>query len=161
MKKIAKLSLAGLAAAAIIGTSIISVPHTSAAVVEPVVKTVSVNGEPVITPHTTDPVIKNESFSGTSTTKQFNIPAGYGHVKLSFVNTGTKQFTFTVNQGSASGTQKMYGVVPADGQEYTFFSNKTQPWSTGWFYVNLSSAQGMSGKLGVRLGTDWQELKDL
>lgn len=153
------MSVAGLAAAAIIGTSIISVPHISAAVVEPVINTVSINGETVITPHTTDPVIKNESFAGTSTTKQFNIPAGYGHVKISVVNTGTKQLTFTVNQGSASGTQKMYEVVPADGQEHVFFSDKA--WSTGWFYVNLSSAQGMSGKLGVRLGTDLQELKDL
>ncbi|MFB5761923.1 hypothetical protein [Paenibacillus medicaginis] len=53
----------------------------------------------------------------------------------------------------------MSGTVPADGKEHTYYSDKA--WSTGWFYVNVSSAQGMSGKLGVRVGTDLNELKNL
>lgn len=53
----------------------------------------------------------------------------------------------------------MSGTVPADGREYTFFSDK--PWSTGLSYVSISSAQGMSGKLRVDLGTDLYELKSM
>lgn len=154
MKSIAKMAMTTL-----VSTAFITVPQASAAVVEPVITTVSVNGEAVFTPATTDPVIKNEALAGTATTKQFDIDPGFGYVKVTFVNTGAKQFTFTVNQGSTSGTQKMDGTVPADGKEHSFFSSSS--WSTGRFYVNISSAQGMSGKLGVRVGTNLKELKDL
>lgn len=154
MKSIAKVAMTALVA-----TAIITVPQALATVVKPVKTTISVHDESVISSSATDPVIKNEALAGTATTKQFNIPPGFGYVKVSFVNTGTKQFTFTINQGSLSGTQKMSGTVPADGKEHTFFSDKA--WSTGWFYVNVSSAQGMSGKLGVRVGTDLNELKNL
>lgn len=99
----------------------------------------------------TSTVMSNEDLAGTSTTKQFNIPAGYGYVQVTFRNTGSKQFTFTINQGSAAGAMQMSGTVPADGEEYEFSNDKA--WSTGEFYISTSSAQGMSGTLDVHLGT--------
>ncbi|MFE6078824.1 hypothetical protein ACFVQB_30695 [Paenibacillus sp. NPDC057886] len=137
-----KMAMAVLAATAIITT---------------VITTASMNNETVVTTSFTLSVINNEDIAGTATTKQFNIPEGFEYVKVSFKNTGSKPFTFTINQGSITGTAKMSYSVPADGKEHTYWSD--QAWSTGWFYVSMSSAQGMSGRLSVRLGTDLNELK--
>ncbi|WP_405155242.1 hypothetical protein [Paenibacillus sp. FSL K6-0108] len=141
-----KMAMAVLAATAIITT---------------VITTVSMNNKSVVTTSTTSTlsVINNEDFTGTATTKQFNIPEGFEYVKVSFKNTGSKQFTFTINQESTAGTAKMSYTVPADGKEHTYWSD--QAWSTGWFYVSMSSAQGMSGSLSVHLGTDLNKLKSL
>lgn len=134
-----KIAMAVLAATAIITT---------------VITTASMNNKSVVTTSTpsTLSVINNEDFAGTATTKQFNIPEGFEYVKVSFKNTGSKAFTFTINQESTAGTAKMSYTVPADGKEHTYWSD--QAWSTGLFYVSMSSAQGMSGKLSVCLGTD-------
>lgn len=139
-----KMAMALLAATAIITT---------------VITTASMNNETVVTTSTTLSVINNEDLAGTATTKQFNIPVGFEYVKVSFKNTGSKAFMFTINQGSTAGTAKMSYTVPADGKEHTYWSD--QAWSTGWFYVSMSSAQGMSGRLSVRLGSDLNELKSL
>ncbi|MEK4053769.1 hypothetical protein MHB84_08965 [Paenibacillus sp. FSL F4-0087] len=147
MKHITKIAMAVLAATAIITTVII---------------TESMNNKSVVTtstPSTTLSVINNEDFAGTATTKQFNIPEGFEYVKVSFKNTGSKAFTFTINQESTAGTAKMSYTVPADGKEHTYWSD--QAWSTGLLYVSMSSAQGMSGRLSVRLGTDLNKLKSL
>ena len=146
MKHITKIAMAVLAATAIITT---------------VITTASMNNKSVVTTSTTSTlsVINNEDFAGTATTKQFNIPEGFEYVKVSFKNTGSKAFTFTINQESTAGTAKMSYTVPADGKEHTYWSD--QAWSTGLFYVSMSSAQGMSGRLSVRLGTDLNKLKSL
>ncbi|WP_145146436.1 hypothetical protein [Paenibacillus xylanexedens] len=107
--------------------------------------------EPSDTPLTTLTVINNEDFAGTTNMHRFNIPAGFSYVKVSFKNTGSKHFTFTINKGSTSGTAITSGSVPADGKEHTYYSDKSL--STGWYYVSTSSAQGMSGILDVSLGT--------
>ncbi|WP_413375336.1 phospholipase domain-containing protein [Paenibacillus taichungensis] len=138
------MAMAALAATAIITTAI---------------TTVSMNNETAVTTSSTLSVINNEDLAGTATTKQFNIPVGFEYVKVSFKNTGSKAFTFTINQDSTAGTAKMSYTVPADGKEHTYWSD--QAWSTGWFYVSVSSAQGMSGRLSVRLGTDLNKLKSL
>ncbi|XOI97784.1 hypothetical protein ACMX2M_17965 [Paenibacillus polymyxa] len=106
--------------------------------------------EPRSTPATTLTVINNEDFAGTTNTHRFDIPAGFSYVKVSFKNTGSKHFTFTINKGSTSGTEITSGSVPADGKEHTYFIDKAL--STGWYYVSTSSAQGMSGALDVSLG---------
>ncbi|SHN84899.1 hypothetical protein SAMN04487896_5715 [Paenibacillus sp. ov031] len=129
------------------------------AIITTVITTASMNNETVVTTSTASSVINNEDLAGTATTKQFNIPVGFEYVKVSFKNTGSKVFTFTINQGSTDGTAKMSYTVPADGKEHTYWSD--QAWSTGWFYVSMSSAQGMSGKLSVCLGTDLNKLKSL
>lgn len=141
-----KIAMAVLAATAIITT---------------VITTASMNNKSVVTTSipSTLSVINNEDFAGTATTKQFNIPEGFEYVKVSFKNTGSKAFTFTINQESTAGTAKMSYTVPADGKEHTYWSD--QAWSTGLFYVSMSSAQGMSGRLSVRLGTDLNKLKSL
>lgn len=102
------------------------------------------------TPATTLTVINNEDFAGTTNTHRFDIPAGFSYVKVSFKNTGSKHFTFTINEGSTSGTAIKSGIVSADGEEHTYFIDKAL--STGWYYVSTSSAQGMSGALDVSLG---------
>ncbi|MBY0115079.1 hypothetical protein MHB43_06970 [Paenibacillus sp. FSL H8-0317] len=104
------------------------------------------------TPLTTLTVINNEDFAGTTNTHWFDIPTGFSYVKVSFKNTGSKHFTFTINEGSTSGTAITSGSVPADGKEHTYYSDKAL--STGSYYVSTSSAQGMSGILDVSLGTD-------
>lgn len=104
------------------------------------------------TPLTTFTVINNEKFAGTTSTHWFDIRAGFSYVKVSFKNTGSKHFTFTINEGSTSGTAITSGSVPADGKEHTYYSDKAL--STGSYYVSTSSAQGMSGILDVSLGTD-------
>ena len=97
-------------------------------------------------------VINNEDLAGTSTTKQFKFPDGFDYVKVSFKNTGSQPITFTINQGSTTGAAKMSGTVSADGKEHTFYSEKA--WPTGEFYLNISSAHGMTGKLSLHLGND-------
>lgn len=142
-----KIAMAALAATAIITT---------------VITTASMNNKSVVvTTSTTSTlsVINNEDFAGTATTKQFNIPEGFEYVKVSFKNTGSKAFTFTINQESTAGTAKMSYTVPADRKEHTYWSD--QAWSRGLFYVSVSSAQGMSGRLSVLLGNDFNELKSL
>jgi len=104
-------------------------------------------------------VISNEDLAGTSTMKQFDMPDGYGYVKVKFKSTGSKPFTFTINLGSAAGTMKLSGTVLADGKEHTFFNDKV--WSTGDYFVNISSSQGMSGTLSIDLGADINKIKSL
>ncbi|MDQ0658045.1 hypothetical protein [Paenibacillus sp. W2I17] len=104
------------------------------------------------TPLTTFTVINNEDFAGTTNTHRFDIPTGFSYVKVIFKNTGSKHFTFTINEGSTSGTAITSGSVPADGKEHIYYSDKAL--STGSYYVSTSSAQGMSGILDVSLGTD-------
>lgn len=146
MRHITKIAMAVLAATAIITTVII---------------TASMNNKSVVTTSapSTLSVINNEDLAGTATTKQFNIPEGFEYVKVSFKNTGSKVFTFTINQDSTAGTAKMSYTVPADGKEHTYWSD--QAWSTGKFYLSVSSAQGMCGSLSVLLGNDLNELKSL
>ncbi|WP_408893532.1 hypothetical protein [Paenibacillus taichungensis] len=151
MKHITKISLAVLIS---IGVIILLYTYTTDSTKGP-----EIADESITTPLPTSTVINNEDLSGTSTAKQFSIPSGLDYVKVSFKNTGSKPFTFTINQGSTTGTAKMSGTVPADGKEHAFFSNKA--WPTGEFYVNTSSAQGMTGKLSVHLGNDINELNNL
>ncbi|CAM4458236.1 hypothetical protein [Paenibacillus xylanexedens] len=108
--------------------------------------------EPRSTPSTPLTVINKENFAGTTNTHRFDIRAGSSYMKVSFKNTGSKHFTFTINEGSTSGTAITSGSVPADGKEHTYYSDKAL--STGSYYVSTSSAQGMSGILDVSLGTD-------
>ncbi|MFC9712408.1 hypothetical protein ACFTRD_30240 [Paenibacillus sp. NPDC056933] len=144
MKHITKMAMAVLAATAIITT---------------VITTASMNNETVVNTSSTLSVLNNEDLAGTATTKQFNIPVGFEYVQVSFKNIGSKPFTFTINQESTTGTAKMSYTVPADGKEHTYWSD--QAWSTGLFYVSMSSAQGMSGRLSVHLATDLNKLKSL
>lgn len=97
-------------------------------------------------------VINNEDFVGTANMHRFDIAAGSALVKVSFTNTGSKHFTFTINEGSTSGAKILSGSIPADGKEHTYYSDKAL--STGGYYVNTSSAQGMSGILNVSLETN-------
>lgn len=94
-------------------------------------------------------ILKDEALAGTASTKLISVPAEFNKVKIDFRNSGSRPFTFTINQGTISGHAPMSGTVPADGEIHTFFSEK--PWSTGEYYLNVSSAQNMSGTVNVDL----------
>ncbi|MEC0372118.1 hypothetical protein [Paenibacillus chibensis] len=123
------------------------------------VQSVKSMGSNVIVPYSTTQVIMNDSISNTKYQNNYTINPGSGYVKVSIKNTGPNPITFTVNQGSPAGAEKMYYVVPADGKPYNYFTEET-PWSTGVFYITISSGQYMSGTVGVRLGTNLVELKN-
>ncbi|KQY94103.1 hypothetical protein ASD24_00620 [Paenibacillus sp. Root52] len=94
-------------------------------------------------------IIKNEALAGTSSIKLINIPAEFNYVKIDFINSGTKPFTFTINHGSNTGNAAMSGTIPADGKIHTFSNEKS--WSAGEYYLNVSSAQKMSAAVDVDL----------
>ncbi|MEY8746199.1 hypothetical protein [Paenibacillus tundrae] len=74
-------------------------------------------------------IIKNEDLAGTSSTKLINIPVEFNYVKIDFINSGTKPFTFTINHGSNAGHPAMSGTVLADGKKHTFSNEHS--WLTG------------------------------
>lgn len=123
------------------------------------VQSVNSTGSDVIVPYSTNPIIMNESISNTRYVNNFKIDSGWGYVKVSIKNTGPNPITFTVNQGSQTGPEKMYYTVPADGKPYNYYTTGS-PWSTGIFFITISSGQNMSGTVGVRLGTNLDELKN-
>ncbi|MCM3171673.1 hypothetical protein [Paenibacillus sp. MER 99-2] len=94
-------------------------------------------------------ILKGEALAGTSSTKLISVPTEFNQVKIDFINSGSKPFTFTINQGTISGHAPMSGTVPADGGIHTFSSEEA--WSTGEYYLNISSAQNMSGTVNVDL----------
>ncbi|WP_258297862.1 hypothetical protein [Paenibacillus peoriae] len=111
-------------------------------------------GDHVITPQATDGQIVDRPVAGFNDSADFDVKSGYGYVRLYLRNTGDTTITFTVNQGSASGAEKYSGTVKP-GKTFDDILNKNNAWSTGKFYVSLSSGSGsMSGKLGVRTSTN-------
>jgi hypothetical protein len=111
-------------------------------------------GDHVITPQATDGQIVDRPVAGFNDSADFDVKGGYGYVRLYLRNTGDTTITFTVNQGSASGAEEYSGTVKP-GKTFDEILNKSKVWSTGKFYVSLSSGSGsMSGKLGVRTSTN-------
>ncbi|MEK5318148.1 hypothetical protein NSS94_02540 [Paenibacillus sp. FSL L8-0644] len=111
-------------------------------------------GDHVITPQATDGQIVDRPVAGFNDSADFDIKGGYGYVRLYLRNTGDTTISFTVNQGSVSGAEKYSGTVKP-GKTFDEILNKSKAWSSGKFYVSLSSGSGsMSGKLGVRTSTN-------
>ncbi|KJD43025.1 hypothetical protein [Paenibacillus terrae] len=125
---------------------------TSTAVTQDAGKTTT--GDHVITPQATDGQIVDRPVAGFNDSADFDVKGGYGYVRLYLRNTGNTTITFTVNQGSASGAEKYSGTVKP-GKTFDEILNSSKAWSSGKFYVSLSSGSGsMSGKLGVRTSTN-------
>lgn len=111
-------------------------------------------GDGMKTPLSTDAQIVNRPVSGTDEEIVFNIKPHYGYVRFYLKNTGTTTIYVSINQGSASGTLKHSGSVQP-GEVFNEILNKNAAWSTGDFYVSLTSGSGpMNGLLGVRTSTD-------
>lgn len=138
--------------------TILGLPSVFAVFLAPV-KSVESSGSDVIVPYSTDPVIINESISNTTYVNNFTINPGWGYVKVTIKNTGPNPITFTVNQSSQTGPQKMFYTVPADKIPHSYYTQGA-PWSTGMFFITISSGQKMSGTVGVRLGTNLDDLKN-
>ncbi|MGW8957694.1 hypothetical protein [Paenibacillus sp. NPDC055715] len=116
--------------------------------------TTPTTGDHVITPQATDGQIVDRPVAGFNDSADFDIKGGYGYVRLYIRNTGNTTITFTVNQGSVSGAEKYSGTVKP-GKTFDKVLNSSRAWSSGKFYVSLSSGSGsMSGKLGVRTSTN-------
>lgn len=119
--------------------------------------TASTQGEGIITPMAVDNEIVNSQISGSSYTKNFNIQANYGWVKVWVQNTSKETLTVRVTQSTLSGTQKMsFSVAP--GATWTEYG--TKPWATGTHWVSISTKNGgnMSGLLSVKLANTKEEL---
>lgn len=160
MKNLKKIVATTLMAGTILGVPSAFANNETPASLAPVQSVeVSSTESDVIVPFATDPKIMNEVLSNTKYQNSFNITPGFGYVKVSIKNTGSNPITFTVNQGSPSGTEKMYYTVPADGQPHSYYTQGSA-WSTGFFYITISSGQNMSGTVGVRIGTNLDELKN-
>lgn len=109
-----------------------------------------------ITPYDTSNVIYNAQLKDGVKPK-FTIPKGYGWVKVWVQNTTNEEMTVRVTQGSLTGTEKMNFKVAANSQGYL---NGTAAWSTGDFYVAISTKNSvaLSGLLSVKLATTEGEL---
>ncbi|WP_342416976.1 hypothetical protein NST83_06150 [Paenibacillus sp. FSL R10-2782] len=168
IKKASLLSVLSLAvaipltASAAATTEVTPATTDSAAVSQSANETTDVNtpkeGDHVITPQATDLRIDNAKLEGTEMSKSFSIPAGYGYVKVWVNNTGDQPIKITVTQGSGSGTVKLSGTADAHNQWSSPVNSNA--WSTGTFYVNLTSGKAdMSGKLSVRVSSTKGELE--
>ncbi|OXM14551.1 hypothetical protein [Paenibacillus herberti] len=104
-----------------------------------------------------DNEIVNAPIAGSSYTKNFNIQANFGWVKVWVQNKSTETLTVRVTQSTLSGTQKMvYTVAP--GSSWTEYG--TKPWATGTHWISISTKNGgnMSGLLSVKLANTKEEL---
>ncbi|OXM17368.1 hypothetical protein [Paenibacillus herberti] len=87
----------------------------------------------------------------------FDIPKGYGWVKVWVKNTTNAEMTVRVTQGSLTGKEKMNFKVPANSQVSV---DGTAAWSTGDFHVAISTenSEALTGLLSVKLATTQGEL---
>ncbi|MBY0084823.1 hypothetical protein [Brevibacillus brevis] len=86
--------------------------------------------------------------------KNFNIPEGYGWVKVWVYNSGTYEIKVSVTD--SSGSQKMFFRVPPYGNQK--FEISSSPWGTGSHTVSLSSDENMEGKVAVKIAQHQNEL---
>ncbi|WP_063568369.1 hypothetical protein [Paenibacillus sp. O199] len=144
----------GLSALSLVAAVTVASAALTNNVVDSSATNTSTQGEGIITPMA---VIVNSPISGSSFTKNFNIQANYGWVKVWVQNTSKETLTVRVTQSTLSGTQKMsFSVAPgATWPEYG-----TKPWATGTHWVSISTKNGgnMSGLLSVKLANSKEEL---
>ncbi|MNW41523.1 hypothetical protein D3C74_186650 [compost metagenome] len=154
----AVLSLTGCTSSAI--SSINSATVDPAPVVQAANTSTDVNtpkaGDRVISPYATKSVA-NRTLRNTELTENFDIPAGYGCVKVWIRNDGKQPINFSVNKGAETGKQMMSGTVEP-GRTYSEISSNAWP-GANKYYVALTSGKAyMKGDLFVRIGSSRGEL---
>ncbi|MGG1639719.1 hypothetical protein ACIFQM_00180 [Paenibacillus sp. NRS-1782] len=165
IKKASLLSVLSLAVAIPLTASAAATTEVTPATTDSVAVSQSANtstdvnapklGGHVITPQDTNSVL-NKSLANTEMSERFYIDPGYGYAKVWLRNDGSQPIKLTVTQGSASGTQKMSATI---GKGETWSQINSSAWSTGNFYVNLTSGNAaMKGSLSVRIGNSRGEL---
>ncbi|WP_409174381.1 hypothetical protein [Brevibacillus fortis] len=113
------------------------------------------NPENVFIPMAVEKPIDNEPLKKTHTNKSFNIPSGYGWVKVYVKNNGTSSFFVSVTD--SSGTQLMSGnVAPGDA----FDEISSSAWGTGQHTVSVNSQEGadLAGYIAVKIAQNENEL---
>ncbi|WP_409176274.1 hypothetical protein [Brevibacillus fortis] len=97
-----------------------------------------------------DVPIKNDN----TDSKSFDIPEGYGWVKVYVYNSGSYEIKVSVTD--PSGKQRMFfRVQPNGGQNFMISS---EAWGTGLHTVGLSSDDKMNGTLAVKIAQNQNEL---
>ncbi|MFK4301922.1 MULTISPECIES: hypothetical protein [unclassified Paenibacillus] len=132
MKNIKKASLLSVLSLAV------AIPLTASAAATTDVNAPKV-GDHVITPQATNKVLA-KSLGNTDMSERFYIDPGYGYARVFVSNDGSAPINITVTQGSASGPVKMSGKVQPGK---TFDEINGSAWSTGNFYLNLTSPGGI------------------
>lgn len=89
---------------------------------------------------------KNESISGSITSKTFDVPKDYGNVKVWFRNEGSTNVTLNVQKGH----DEKFSETVKPGHTYTGYSSSA--FSTGDHAVHMSSAESaLKGTLSVKV----------
>ncbi|MCZ8522173.1 MULTISPECIES: hypothetical protein [Paenibacillus] len=141
-----------LASVAVVGSASAETPTV------PTAPRVKVNpgtvGSGGINPLETRKPIDNQNIAyRTQDNINFDIPAGFGMVKVFVHNTGVADIKVTVL--NPNGTVKMSGTVVPGG---TFNETGSSAWGTGKHSVSLTSPEDMSGTVSVKLAETSQEL---
>jgi len=90
--------------------------------------------------------VNNESFSGTQSTRNFDIPQHYGNVKVWVKNSGEKEMSVTVEKGN----QQKMSVTIQPGKSWTGYSDKA--YSTGTHTIQVVSPEDTTkGQMSVRV----------
>lgn len=107
--------------------------------------------KPMIAKRPIDDVsIKNDN----TDSKSFDIPEGYGWVKVYVYNSGNYEIKVSVTD--PSGKQRMFfRVQPNGGQNFEISSSA---WGTGLHTVGLSSDDKMKGTVAVKIAQNQNEL---
>ncbi|MGG1639717.1 hypothetical protein ACIFQM_00170 [Paenibacillus sp. NRS-1782] len=166
IKKASLLSVLSLAVAIPLTASAAATTEVTPATTDSVAVSQSANtstdvnapklGGHVITPQATNKVL-NKSLANTDMSERFYIDPGYGYARVYVSNDGSAPINITVTQGSASGPVKMSGTIKP-GKVFNEINGSA--WSTGNFYLNLTSPGGvMKGGLSVRIGNSRGELQ--
>ncbi|MGG1263735.1 hypothetical protein [Brevibacillus laterosporus] len=84
---------------------------------------------------------------------EFDIPSGFGWVKVYVFNTGDADINVSVT--NAKGKEVMSGKVKPGR---AFDKKSSSPWGTGLHTVSVTSNEDMSGKVSVKIAENKSEL---
>ncbi|RAP28422.1 hypothetical protein EEL32_17100 [Brevibacillus laterosporus] len=84
---------------------------------------------------------------------EFDIPAGFGWVKVYVMNTGDTDINVTVTDSKG---KEVMGGVAKPGKP--FDEKGSSPWKTGLHTVSVTSVEDMSGKVSVKIAETKREL---
>ncbi|WP_041749350.1 hypothetical protein [Brevibacillus brevis] len=111
--------------------------------------------ENVFTPMEVKKLVNNKKVKGTQGSATFDIPSGYGWVKVYVKNEGTTDITVSVTD--PSGSQLMYDTIKPGG---AFDEISSSAWGTGKHTVGVStSGDDMAGYIAVKVAQHENELQ--
>lgn len=99
-----------------------------------------------------------ERFSGTQMSQPFQVPEGYGFVKIWVKNEGKQRMTISLSKDSPTGELIPDSIISiGGGSSWSIY--KTTPWEPGNYYVNFTSGGSpLKGITVARVGARLAEL---